>query len=138
LIRLEDLPKLNAVLNGTAAVLLISAYILIKRGRREAHKRVMLAAFTVSVLFLISYLTYHAQVGSVHYPHPGAIRSVYLTILFTHTVLAAAVPVLAIITLRRGLRGNFVRHKAIARWTLPIWLYVSVTGVVVYMMLYQF
>jgi putative membrane protein len=138
LIRLEDLPKLNAVLNATAAVLLICAYILIKRGRREAHKRVMLAAFTVSVLFLISYLTYHAQVGSVHYPHSGAIRSIYLTILFTHTVLAAAVPVLAIITLGRGLRGNFVRHKAIARWTLPIWLYVSVTGVVVYLMLYQF
>ena len=138
MIRLEDLPKLNAVLNGTAAVLLVCAYALIRRGRRVAHKRVMLAAFSVSVLFLISYLTYHAQVGSVRYPHPGAIRSVYLTILFTHTVLAAAVPVLAIITLRRGLRGNFVRHKAIARWTLPIWLYVSVTGVVVYLMLYQF
>jgi len=138
LIRLEDLPKLNAVLNATAAVLLVCAYILIRSGRREAHKRVMLAAFTVSVLFLISYLTYHAQVGSVHYPHSGAIRSVYLTILFTHTVLAAAVPVLAVITLRRGLRGMFVRHKAIARWTLPIWLYVSVTGVVVYLMLYQF
>ena len=138
MIRLEDLPKLNAVLNATAAVLLVCAYILIKRGRREAHKRLMLAAFTVSVLFLISYLTYHAQVGSVHYPHVGAIRSVYLTILFTHTLLAAAVPVLAIITLRRGLAGNFVRHKAIARWTLPIWLYVSVTGVVVYLMLYRF
>jgi uncharacterized membrane protein YozB (DUF420 family) len=138
LIRLEDLPKLNAMLNATAAVLLVCAYILIRRGHREAHKRVMLAAFTVSVLFLISYLTYHAQVGSVHYPHSGTIRSVYLTILFTHTVLAAAVPVLAIITLQRGLRGNFVRHKAIARWTLPIWLYVSVTGVVVYLMLYQF
>jgi putative membrane protein len=138
LIRLEDLPKLNAVLNATAAVLLVCAFILIRRGRREAHKRVMLGAFTVSVLFLISYLTYHAQVGSVHYPHSGAIRSVYLSILFTHTVLAAAVPVLAILTLRRGLRGNFVRHKAIARWTLPIWLYVSVTGVVVYLMLYQF
>jgi len=136
--RLEGLPKLNAVLNPTSAVLLVCAYILIRRGRREAHKRVMLAAFTVSVLFLISYLTYHAQVGSVHYPHSGAIRSVYLSILFTHTVLAAAVPVLAIVTLRRGLRGNFVRHKAIARWTLPIWLYVSVTGVVVYLMLYQF
>jgi uncharacterized membrane protein YozB (DUF420 family) len=138
LIRLEDLPKLNAVLNGTAAVLLVCAFTLIRWGRREAHKRVMLAAFTVSVLFLISYLTYHAQVGSVRYPHPGPIRSVYLTILFTHTVLAAAVPVLAIITLRRGLAGDFVRHKAIARWTLPIWLYVSVTGVVVYLMLYQF
>lgn len=138
MIRLEDLPKLNAALNATAAVLLLCAYTLIRRGRREAHKRVMLAAFTVSVLFLISYLIYHAQVGSVRYPHPGAIRSVYLAILFTHTVLAAAVPVLAIITLRRGLKGNFARHKAIARWTLPIWLYVSVTGVVVYLMLYQF
>ena len=138
MIRLEDLPKLNAVLNATAAVLLVCAYTLIRRGRREAHKRVMLAAFSVSVLFLISYLTYHAQVGSVRYPHSGPIRLVYLTILFTHTVLAAAVPVLAIITLRRGLKGNFVRHKAIARWTLPIWLYVSVTGVVVYLMLYQF
>src|SRR5713101_5932512 len=89
LIRLEDLPKLNAVLNATAAVLLVCAYVLIRRGRRKAHKRVMLSAFTVSVLFLISYLTYHAQVGSVHYPHSGAIRSVYLSILFTHTVLAA-------------------------------------------------
>jgi uncharacterized membrane protein YozB (DUF420 family) len=138
LIHLEDLPELNAVLNGTAAVLLVCAFILIRRGRREAHKRVMLSAFTVSVLFLISYLTYHAQVGSVHYPHTGLLRSTYLTILFTHTVLAATVPVLAIITLRRGLAGTFVRHKAIARWTLPIWLYVSVTGVVVYLMLYQF
>ena len=138
MIRLHDLPALNAALNATAAVLLVCAYILIRRGRREAHKRVMLAAFSVSTLFLISYLTYHAQVGSVRYPHPGAIRSVYLTILFTHTVLAAAVPVLAIVTLRRGLAGNFVRHKAVARWTLPIWLYVSVTGVVVYLMLYQF
>ena len=138
MIRLEDLPKLNAALNATAAVLLVCGYTLIRYGRRQAHKRVMLAAFSVSVLFLISYLTYHAQVGSVRYPHPGAIRSVYLTILFTHTVLAAAVPVLAIITLRRGLKGNFARHKAIARWTLPIWLYVSVTGVVVYLMLYQF
>jgi len=98
----------------------------------------MLAAFGVSGLFLISYLIYHAQVGSVHYPHTGLIRTVYLTILATHTVLAASVPVLAVITLRRGLKANFTRHKAIARWTLPIWLYVSVTGVVVYLMLYQF
>ena len=135
---LEDLPAVNAALNGTAAVLLVCAFVLIRRGRRQAHKRVMLTAFSVSVLFLISYLTYHAQVGSVRYPHTGPIRSIYLTILFTHTVLAAAVPVLAIITLRRGLRGAFVRHKALARWTLPIWLYVSVTGVVVYLMLYQF
>ncbi len=129
---------MNAILNGTAAVLLVTALVLIKQGRREAHKRVMLAAFTVSIVFLISYLVYHAQVGSVHYPHTGLIRTVYLTILTTHTILAATVPVLAIITLRRGLKGNFVRHKKIAKWTLPIWLYVSVTGVVVYLMLYQF
>jgi len=125
-------------LNGTAAILLIIAFILIKQRRIQAHKRVMLTAFVVSSLFLISYLIYHAQVGSVHYSHTGAIRTVYLTILTTHTILAATVPVLAIITLRRGLKGNFIRHKAIARWTLPIWLYVSITGVVVYLMLYQY
>ena len=135
---LRDLPALNAFLNGTAAVLLVTAFILIKQGRRDAHKKVMLAAFTVSTLFLISYLTYHFQAGVLHYPHTGPIRTVYFTILFTHTVLAAAVPVLAIITLRRGLKGVFPRHRKIARWTLPIWLYVSVTGVVVYLMLYQF
>ncbi len=135
---LHDLPALNAVLNGTAAVLLVIALILIKQGRREAHKRVMLTAFAVSTIFLISYLTYHFQVGVTRYPRTGAIRTVYYTILFTHTVLAAAVPVLAIITLRRGLKGMFARHKRIAVWTLPIWLYVSVTGVVVYLMLYQF
>jgi len=125
-------------LNGTAAILLIIAFILIKQRRIQAHKRVMITAFVVSSLFLISYLIYHAQVGSVHYPHTGTIRTVYLTILTTHTILAASVPVLAIITLRRALKGNFIRHKAIARWTLPIWLYVSITGVVVYLMLYQY
>jgi len=125
-------------LNGTAAILLIIAFILIKQRRIQAHKRVMISAFVVSSLFLISYLIYHAQVGSVHYRHTGTIRTVYLTILTTHTILAATVPVLAIVTLRRALKGNFIRHKAIARWTLPIWLYVSVTGVVVYLMLYQY
>ncbi len=119
-------------------MLLVTAFALIKQGRREAHKRVMLAAFGVSVVFLISYLVYHAQTGVLHYPHTGMIRTVYFTILTTHTILAATVPVLAIITLRRGLKGNFVRHKKIAKWTFPIWLYVSVTGVVVYLMLYQF
>ena len=138
MIGLHDLPALNATLNGTAAVLLVAAYVLIRQGRRQAHKRAMLAALAVSSLFLISYLIYHAQVGSVRYAHAGLLRTVYLTILTTHTILAASVPVLAIITLRRGLKGNFIRHKAIARWTLPIWLYVSVTGVVVYLMLYQF
>jgi uncharacterized membrane protein YozB (DUF420 family) len=138
MIGLYDLPALNATLNGASAVLLVAAWVLIKQGRREPHKRTMLAAFAVSILFLISYLIYHAQVGSVHYPHPGLIRTLYLTILTTHSILAAAVPVLAVITLRRGLKGAFVRHKAIARWTLPVWLYVNVTGVVVYLMLYQF
>ncbi|HEY6342762.1 MAG TPA: DUF420 domain-containing protein [Bryobacteraceae bacterium] len=132
-----DLPALNAVLNATAAVLLVIAFQLIRNGRKEAHKRVMLAAFSVSVLFLISYLVYHSLAGVVYYSKTGFIRGVYLTILTSHTILAAAVPVLAIITLRRGLKGNFPRHRAIARWTFPIWLYVSVTGVVVYLMLYQ-
>jgi uncharacterized membrane protein YozB (DUF420 family) len=134
----QDLPALNATLNAISAVLLVVAYRFIRRGQRDLHKRTMLAAFTVSVLFLISYLVYHAQVGSVRYPGTGAVRIVYLSILATHTVLAAAVPVLAIVTLRRGLKGRFEKHKKIARWTLPVWLYVNVTGVVVYLMLYQF
>jgi len=137
-IGIHDLPIVNATLNGTAAVLLTTGYVLIRQGRRDAHRRVMLAAFCVSIVFLISYLIYHSQVGSVHYPHPGTMRIVYLTILFTHTVLAATVPVLAIITLRRALKGEFARHKKLAKWTFPIWLYVSVTGVIVYLMLYQF
>ena len=134
----HSLPAVNATLNGTAAIMLITGYTLILKRRVDAHKRVMLTAFGVSIVFLICYLVYHAQVGSVHYPKSGAIRIVYYTILITHTILAACVPVLAIITLRRALRGEFVRHRRIARWTLPIWLYVSVTGVVVYLMLYQF
>lgn len=133
----RDLPTLNACLNGSAAVLLVWGYALIRSGRREAHKRVMLAAFAVSIAFLISYLIYHAQVGSVRFQGVGAIRTVYLGILLTHTILAALVPFLAGITLYRGLKGDFARHRRIARWTLPIWLYVSVTGVVVYWMLYQ-
>jgi putative membrane protein len=136
-VSVHDLPALNAVLNATAAVLLVIAFQLIRNGRKEAHKRVMLAAFSVSVVFLISYLAYHSLAGVVYYTKTGFIRGVYLTILTSHTILAAAVPVLAIITLRRGLKGNFPRHRAIARWTFPIWLYVSVTGVVVYLMLYQ-
>jgi uncharacterized membrane protein YozB (DUF420 family) len=133
----HDLPALNAILNGTAAVLLVWGFLLIRRGRKRAHQRVMTAAFAVSVLFLVSYLVYHAQVGSVRFAHTGAIRVVYFAILITHTVLAAAVPPLAIVTLSRALRGRFDRHRAIARWTLPVWLYVSVTGVVVYWMLYR-
>ena len=133
----RDLPSVNAGLNASAAVLLVWGYALIRQGRREAHRRVMLAAFGVSVAFLISYLVYHAQVGSVRFERTGAIRTVYLSILLTHTVLAALVPFLAGITLFRGLKGSFARHRKIARWTLPIWLYVSVTGVIVYWMLYR-
>jgi protein SCO1/2/putative membrane protein len=132
------LPSINALLNGTAAILLIWGYTLIRRKRVDAHRRVMLTAFTVSCLFLICYLVYHFQVGHVVYQKTGIIRSIYLTLLTSHTILAAAVPFLAVITLRRGLAGRFDRHRRIARWTLPIWLYVSVTGVVVYLMLYQF
>jgi uncharacterized membrane protein YozB (DUF420 family) len=135
---IHTLPAVNATLNGTAAVLLTTGYVLIRRRAIEAHRRVMIAAFCVSSVFLVCYLVYHVQVGSVHYPRTGAIRVVYFTILITHTLLAATVPVLAIVTLRRGLAGKYQRHRQIARWTLPIWLYVSVTGVVVYFMLYQF
>ncbi len=134
----HQLPALNATLNATSAVLLLWGYRLIRNGKRQQHRAAMLAAFITSILFLISYLLYHWHVGSVRYTGTGLIRNVYLTILLTHTVLAASVPFLAVITLRRALRGDFARHKRLARWTLPIWLYVSVTGVVVYLMLYQF
>jgi protein SCO1/2/putative membrane protein len=131
------LPSVNAVLNATAAVLLVWGYTLIRRKRIAQHRRVMQTAFVVSCLFLVCYLVYHYQVGSVRFPKTGAIKTLYLSILGTHTVLAAAVPVLAIITLRRGLSARYDPHRRIARWTLPIWLYVSVTGVVVYLMLYH-
>ena len=134
---LHYLPTLNAVLNGTAAVLLVIGFLLIKNRRIDQHRKVMMTAFGVSVAFLISYVVYHAQIGSKHFDHTGTIRTVYFGILLTHTMLAATVPVLAIITLNRGLAARFDRHRAIARWTMPIWLYVSVTGVVVYLMLYH-
>ena len=132
------LPTINATLNALSAVLLVWAYLLIRRRRIEQHRRVMLTAFGTSCLFLVCYLVYHAQVGSKPFGHEGtAIRSVYLAILLTHTVLAATVPFLAVITLRRGLAARYDKHRKIARWTLPIWLYVSVTGVIVYAMLYH-
>jgi protein SCO1/2/putative membrane protein len=131
------LPSVNAILNATAAVLLVWGYTLIRRGRVAQHRKVMQTAFVVSCLFLVCYLVYHYQVGSVRFPKTGAIKTLYLSILGTHTLLAAAVPVLAIITLRRGLSARYDKHRRIARWTLPIWLYVSVTGVVVYVMLYH-
>ncbi len=133
----SDLPAVNAGLNGTAAVLLAVGLWQIKRRRVTAHKACMLAAFTVSMLFLASYLTYHVQVGSVRFTGTGAIRPVYFGILVTHTLLAAAVPFLAVVTLTFGLRARYARHVRIAKWALPIWLYVSVTGVIVYLMLYR-
>jgi uncharacterized membrane protein YozB (DUF420 family) len=134
---LRDLPSVNATLNAVSACLLALGYFFIRRGRRDAHRRAMLAACTTSTLFLISYLVYHYQVGSVPFAKTGGIRTLYLSILASHTVLAAAVPVLAAITLARALRAQWPRHRAIARWTLPIWFYVSLTGVIVYWMLYR-
>lgn len=131
------LPTVNAALNATAAILLVTGYILIRQGRKEAHRKVMLSAFATSVLFLVCYLMYHFQAGSVRFQKQGTIRTVYLAVLLSHTVLAAAVPVLAIVTLRRALAGKYALHRTIARITLPVWLYVSVTGVVVYWMLYR-
>jgi putative membrane protein len=136
-VTIHDLPVVNATLNGIAAILLIIGYALIRKRRIAAHHRIMWTAFVVSCVFLACYLVYHYNVGSVRFDKPGWVRTVYLWILGTHTVLAAAVPFLAIITLTRAQRGKFEKHRAIARWTLPIWLYVSVTGVVVYLLLYQ-
>ena len=131
------LPTVNAVLNGTAGVLLTVGFYFIRQRRVAAHRACMMAAFSCSVLFLVSYLYYHSQVGSVRFPGTGVARTIYLSILLTHTILAAAVPFLASITLVQALRSRFDKHRRIARWTLPIWLYVSVTGVVIYWMLYQ-
>ena len=134
---MHDLPAVNATLNGVAGVLLLIGFLLIRSRRIDLHRRFMIAAFVASSLFLVSYLVYHAQVGSVRFTRQGFVRPLYFTILITHVVLAAAVLPLAILTLTRGLKGRFSAHRAIARWTLPIWLYVSVTGVLVYVLLYQ-
>ena len=135
----HDLPSVNATLNAIAALLLVWGYTLIRRKRIQTHRKVMLAAFITSSLFLICYIVYHVQTGaqSTRFMKTGAVRMAYFTLLTSHTVLAAAVPVLAIITLSRGLGGRYDKHRKIARWTLPIWLYVSVTGVIVYLMLYH-
>jgi len=130
-------PKINAVLNGTSAVLLVIGRGYIKRGRMAAHRAVMIAALVSSTLFLSSYLYYHWHVGSVHFQGHGVWRPVYFGILISHTLLAITIVPMVIITLSRALQQRFDRHRAIARWTFPLWLYVSVTGVVVYFMLYQ-
>jgi uncharacterized membrane protein YozB (DUF420 family) len=133
----SDLPLVNASLNGVATVLLIVGYLCIRRRRISAHRTAMVAAFATSVLFLVSYLIYHAHAGSRPFPGQGPIRVVYFLILISHIVLAATIPPLAGITLWRAYRRRFDRHRKIARWTLPLWLYVSVTGIVVYLMLYR-
>jgi uncharacterized membrane protein YozB (DUF420 family) len=137
LISVSQLPAVNAALNSLSALLLVSGYLFIKSRNIKAHKACMLAAFTSSALFLISYLVYHYQVGSVPFKDQGAIRTLYFAILLTHTILAASVVPLALITLTRALKQRFAAHRRIARWTFPIWLYVSVTGVIVYWMLYR-
>ena len=134
---LQDLPAVNASLNALSGILLLVGYSLIRQGRIETHRKVMIAAFVTSSLFLLCYVVYHAQVGSVRFTRQGLVRPVYFTILITHVTLAAAVLPLALITLSRGLKARYARHRAIARWTLPIWLYVSITGVIVYVLLYQ-
>jgi uncharacterized membrane protein YozB (DUF420 family) len=136
-ISVHELPAVNASLNALSAVLLLIGYVLIRSGRREQHRRVMIAAFTTSALFLVFYIVYHAQVGSVRFTREGFVRPLYFTLLVTHIVLAAAVLPLALVTLWRGLGGNYVRHRAVARWAFPVWMYVSVTGVLVYVLLYQ-
>ena len=133
----HDLPAVNATLNALSGILLLIGYTRIRAGKRNEHRKWMLAAFAASSLFLVSYVVYHAQVGSVPFTRQGLVRPLYFTILITHVTLAAVVLPMAILTLTRGLKGRFIQHKAIARWTFPVWLYVSVTGVLVYVLLYQ-
>lgn len=137
MLSLDVLPKLNAILNTLAAVLLVLGHRFMKKGNIAAHKRCMIGVVTVSALFLTSYLTYHSFHGSEPFSGTGWVRPVYFAILLSHSLLAAAIVPMALITLWRGLRRNDERHKAIARWTYPIWIYVSVTGVLIYLLLYH-
>lgn len=134
---ISDLPAVNATLNGLSAILLTAGYLAIRQGNQELHKKLMVSALVSSALFLTCYVVYHANIGSKPFPGTGAVRLVYFVILVTHVVLAAAIVPLVIMTVLRGWRGDFGRHVRIARWTLPLWLYVSVTGVVIYWMLYR-
>jgi putative membrane protein len=131
------LPTLNAALNTLATVFILRGWRFIRCGDRARHRVAMVTALACSVLFLISYLVYHAQVGSRPFAGTGMLRAVYFFVLITHVLLAAAIVPLVVLTVARAVRGDFARHRAIARWTLPLWLYVSVTGVVVYVMLYR-
>ncbi len=132
-----DLPAVNATLNTISTVLLVTGWVFIHRGERQKHKACMIAALITSSLFLTSYVIYHAQVGSVPFRGTGWIRTVYFSVLIPHVILAAAVVPPILITVSRGLSAKYDKHRRIARWTLPIWLYVSITGVIVYLMLYQ-
>jgi uncharacterized membrane protein YozB (DUF420 family) len=134
---ISDLPALNAILNSISAIFLATGYVFIRQKRISAHRICMVSAFVTSTLFLISYLSYHYHHGATKFQGQGVARFVYFTILITHTVLATAIVPMVIITFARALRERFDRHRRIARWTLPLWLYVSVTGVIVYLMLYQ-
>jgi uncharacterized membrane protein YozB (DUF420 family) len=134
---ISALPHFNAFLNSTSFVLLTSGYFFIRRRNVIAHRNCQVAALAVSVLFLISYLTYHSQHGATRFQGQGIVRPIYFTILTTHTILAVVIVPFVILTFLRAKRGDFLRHKAIARWTLPMWVYVSITGVVVYLMLYH-
>lgn len=134
---ISDLPTLNAMLNSISAALLVSGYLFIRQKKIAAHRACMAGAFITSTLFLISYLIFHYHHGSTRFQGQGAARLVYFTILITHTILAAVIVPMIFVTFARALKGNFERHRAIARWTLPLWLYVSVTGVIVYLMLYH-
>ena len=137
MLELSDLPALNATLNGVSAAFLVAGFVLIKQRRWQAHRRCMLGALASSALFLISYVIYHANIGSRPVTGTGTVRVVYFSILITHVVLAATILPLALVTAGRGLRAQYEKHVRIARWTLPLWLYVSVTGVIIYLMLYQ-
>lgn len=132
-----DLPTLNAILNASSAVCLLVGWCLIRSGRREGHRRAMLAALACSAVFLASYLVYHAQVGSVRFTGEGPVRTVYFSILVSHTVLAVVIVPLVLLTLTRALRGRFSAHRRVARLTLPLWAWVSLSGVLVYWMLYR-
>jgi len=136
-LEISQLPGLNALLNGVSAVFLTTGYLLIRRRRIRQHRACMIAAFATSTLFLLSYVIYHANAGSKPFPGTGLIRLVYFAVLIPHVILAAFVLPLSLVTLSRALSGRFAQHARIARWALPIWLYVSVTGVVVYWMLYR-
>jgi putative membrane protein len=133
----HDLPAVNATLNALSGILLLIGYLLIRARRVEQHRKFMIAAFATSALFLVCYVIYHAQVGSVRFTRQGFVRPLYFAILITHVTLAAIVLPMAILTLSRGLQGRYAPHRTIARWTFPVWLYVSVTGVLVYVLLYQ-